>query len=105
MINFDLPQVAEDYVHRIGRTGRAGAEGIALSLVCADEVGQLHAIEQLIKRKLDRTEIDDFEPKHHLPTTVSRASRPPQRAPSKGKSNGALNEHNKNRSKAAASKP
>ncbi|USQ13427.1 DEAD/DEAH box helicase [Legionella lytica] len=69
VVNFDLPQVAEDYVHRIGRTGRAGASGLAVSLVCADEVGQLQAIEKLIKRKLDRMEIDDFEPNHRLPSS------------------------------------
>lgn len=70
VVNFDLPQVAEDYVHRIGRTGRAGASGQAISLVSADEVGQLHAIEKLIKRKLDRVEIEDFEPNHNLPATA-----------------------------------
>ena len=47
MINFELPKVAKDYVHRIGRTGRAGAEGEAVSLVSADEVGLLCAIETL----------------------------------------------------------
>ncbi|MGL5741233.1 MAG: DEAD/DEAH box helicase [Legionella sp.] len=69
VVNFDLPQVAEDYVHRIGRTGRAGATGLAVSLVCADEVGQLHAIEKLIQHKLNRVEIEDFEPKHNVPQT------------------------------------
>jgi ATP-dependent RNA helicase RhlE len=68
VVNFDLPQIPEDYVHRIGRTGRAGASGIAISLVSADESDQLQAIEKLIKRKLDRIEIEDFEPKHSLPT-------------------------------------
>lgn len=77
VVNFDLPQVAEDYVHRIGRTGRAGAVGQAVSLICADEVGQLQAIEKLIKRKLDRKEIDDFEPKHNLPTSAAHA--PPRK--------------------------
>lgn len=70
VVNFDLPQVAEDYVHRIGRTGRAGASGFAISLVCADEVGQLQAIEKLIKRKLERIEIEDFEPNHQLPSSA-----------------------------------
>lgn len=69
VVNYDLPQVAEDYVHRIGRTGRAGASGLAISLVCADEVGQLQAIERLIKHKLNRVEIEDFEPKHHVPSS------------------------------------
>jgi len=62
VVNFDLPQVAEDYVHRIGRTGRAGATGLAISLVCEDEIRQLHAIERLIKQKLLRKEIKNFEP-------------------------------------------
>ena len=73
VVNFDLPQVAEDYVHRIGRTGRAGASGLAVSLVSADEVGQLNAIEKLIKRKLDRVEVEDFEPNHNLPTATAHA--------------------------------
>lgn len=73
VINFDLPQVAEDYVHRIGRTGRASASGLALSLVSADEIGQLNAIEKLIKRKLERTEIEDFEPNHNLPQSAVTA--------------------------------
>ncbi|STY28511.1 ATP-dependent RNA helicase RhlE [Legionella wadsworthii] len=77
VVNFDLPQVAEDYVHRIGRTGRAGASGLAVSLVSADEVNQLNAIEKLIQCKLSRIEIDDFEPKHHVPqsTGVSKSQK------------------------------
>lgn len=78
VVNFDLPQVPEDYVHRIGRTGRAGATGLAVSLVSADEAGQLQAIEKLIKRKLERVEIDAFEPTHALPSTshTSQTKRP-----------------------------
>jgi ATP-dependent RNA helicase RhlE len=53
VVNFDLPIVAEDYVHRTGRTGRAGASGEAVSLVCADEVQQLAAIEVLTKQTLE----------------------------------------------------
>jgi ATP-dependent RNA helicase RhlE len=52
VINFDLPHVPEDYVHRIGRTGRAGASGVALSLVSNDEKKQLRSIERLIKREI-----------------------------------------------------
>ena len=77
VINFDLPQVAEDYVHRIGRTGRAGACGQAISLVCADEHKQLQDIERLIKRQLERVEIDDFEPAHCLPASRSGSSSQP----------------------------
>ncbi len=79
VINFDLPQVAEDYVHRIGRTGRAGMVGGAISLVCADEIRQLQSIEKLIKSRLERVEIDDFEPVHSLPVSV-RGSQPTARA-------------------------
>lgn len=70
VVNYDLPQVAEDYVHRIGRTGRAGASGLAVSLVSADEIHQLQSIEKLIQCKLQRKEIEDFEPQHHLPREV-----------------------------------
>jgi ATP-dependent RNA helicase RhlE len=58
VVNFDLPQVAEDYVHRIGRTGRAGASGVAVSLVADEETGQLRSIERLIQRKIERMEYD-----------------------------------------------
>jgi len=67
VVNFDLPNVPEDYVHRIGRTGRAGASGHAVSLVCADEFKQLSDIERLIKKILPRKLIDGFEPVHNLP--------------------------------------
>jgi ATP-dependent RNA helicase RhlE len=69
VVNFDLPNVAEYYVHRIGRTGRAGARGQAISLVSADEFQQLADIERLIKRLLTRRLIDGFEPVHDLPAS------------------------------------
>jgi ATP-dependent RNA helicase RhlE len=75
VINFDLPHVSEDYVHRIGRTGRAGSEGIALSLVSADEVKQLGGIEKLIGKKIEREEIEGFEPDHSLPESAPRNQR------------------------------
>ncbi len=70
VVNFDLPIVAEDYIHRIGRTGRAGATGEAVSLVCADEVGLLAAIETLIGQVLPREEEPGFEPDHRVPVTA-----------------------------------
>jgi superfamily II DNA/RNA helicase len=70
VVNFDLPHVAEDYVHRIGRTGRAGASGTAISLVCADEVDLLAAIETLIGQTLRREEVPGFEAEHRVPQTV-----------------------------------
>ena len=62
VVNYELPNVAEDYVHRIGRTGRAGNEGEAMSLVCVDELKLLKDIERLIKRDIDKVVIDGFEP-------------------------------------------
>lgn len=67
VVNFDLPNVSEDYVHRIGRTGRAGATGEAVSLVSADEFKLLADIERLIKQVLPREYVDGFEPEHDLP--------------------------------------
>jgi ATP-dependent RNA helicase RhlE len=60
VINFDLPNVSEDYVHRIGRTGRAGATGLAMSLVSEDEKGLLRDIERLIKRKIEQAALPSF---------------------------------------------
>ncbi|NHZ87558.1 DEAD/DEAH box helicase [Massilia sp. CCM 8733] len=69
VVNFDLPIVAEDYIHRTGRTGRAGASGEAVSLVCADEVQLLAAIEILTKQTLERIEEPGFSPEHRVPLT------------------------------------
>ncbi len=71
VVNFDLPHTPEDYIHRIGRTGRAGASGNAISLVSADEFKQLKGIERLIKHKIDREEIEGFSPGHILLETTS----------------------------------
>lgn len=98
VVNFDLPNVPEDYVHRIGRTGRAGSAGVAVSLVSADEASYLAAIEKLIKRKLDKIEVDDFEPKHHLP--VPKINAPSRKLHSKsGQSQGHSRFSDKNTSK------
>jgi len=77
VINYELPNVAEDYVHRIGRTGRAGMEGVAISLVCHDERGNLKDIERLIKRTLEREVIPGFE---QSPTAAPRPVQPPRGA-------------------------
>ena len=65
VVNYDLPNVPHDYVHRIGRTGRAGATGEAISLVCVDEHEYLRDIEKLIKRTLPRNVVAGFEPDPH----------------------------------------
>lgn len=69
VVNFDLPNVPEDYVHRIGRTGRAGASGHAVSLVSDDESKQLRDIERLIGRRIERQMTTGFEPSKTLPQT------------------------------------
>lgn len=75
VVNFELPNVPEDYVHRIGRTGRAGANGEAVSLVCADEIGELVDIERFIKQRLNREEVPGFEPENALPEVALKAPR------------------------------
>jgi ATP-dependent RNA helicase RhlE len=62
VVNFELPNVPEDYVHRIGRTGRAGSNGEASSLVCIDEKKLLSDIERLIKREIPVVQVPGFEP-------------------------------------------
>jgi ATP-dependent RNA helicase RhlE len=77
VVNFDLPNVPEDYVHRIGRTGRAGATGQAVSLVSADEFKQLSDIERLIGQLIDRKVMAGFEPVNALPES-NLSKRPPR---------------------------
>lgn len=72
VVNFELPHVPEDYVHRIGRTGRAGASGEAASLVSNEEAKQLRDIERLIKQSLPRKEFVGFEPVHGLPASENQ---------------------------------
>ncbi len=76
VINVDLPKVAQDYIHRIGRTGRAGLEGVAISLVSADEVTLLSAIETLIGQLLVREVATGFIPQHRVPLTRLMKARP-----------------------------
>lgn len=95
VVNYDLPNVAEDYVHRIGRTGRAGASGLAVSLVSADEAKQLIDIERFTKNKIKRSEIEGFTPNHIVPTTLKgKAERAGQAT--KHKQNNKPNRHKKN---------
>lgn len=90
VVNFELPNVPEDYVHRIGRTGRAGESGHALSLVSADEGKQLAGIERLIKKQLPRNEVEGFEPQNNLPLKP-KAKADPARARNRRGPNGGGN--------------
>lgn len=81
VINFEIPNISEDYVHRIGRTGRAGASGEALSLVSADETSYLKAIEKLVGIKIPAEVIEGFEPDPNASTE------PLKRGQQQGKNN------------------
>ena len=83
VVNYDLPMVAQDYVHRIGRTGRAGAEGLALSLVSREEEGLLRDIRRLLKQDIAIEPIEGFEPAWNLRL---ESSAPAMRKP--GRNNG-----------------
>jgi len=110
VVNYELPHVPEDYIHRIGRTGRAGHEGEAVSLVCIDEAKLLKDIERLIKIEIPKVIIENFEPDPTIkaqPITMGRQQqrqggknsprnkqsssrkkqRPPSSSPYKGRSN------------------
>ena len=92
VINYELPNIPEDYVHRIGRTGRAGASGEAISLVGGDEVDYVKGIEKLLGEKLSRDIIEGFEPLD--PETAPIKKQQGQRPPRKPNPNG--NPRNKN---------
>jgi ATP-dependent RNA helicase RhlE len=81
VINFDIPHSPEDYVHRIGRTGRAGATGEAISLVAPTDLEALAAIERLIKRKLERTLVPGFQPDGGTAATLMGRERDARPAP------------------------
>ncbi|MBK8888985.1 MAG: DEAD/DEAH box helicase [Dechloromonas sp.] len=85
VINYEIPNIAEDYVHRIGRTGRAGIEGEALSLVSHDERAFMRDIEKLIKLDLERLVIPGFEPSAHAAPRPVQPPRAPRRPQMQGK--------------------
>ncbi|PAJ73399.1 ATP-dependent RNA helicase RhlE [Pseudoalteromonas sp. NBT06-2] len=95
VVNFDLPYVPEDYVHRIGRTGRAGTLGLAVSLFSADETKQLQAIERLIERKFELETVAGFKAnKKEIAKEIAKAAAKEKNAKSKA----ALNTQRKGRS-------
>ena len=78
VINFDLPNVPEDYVHRIGRTGRAGASGLALSLVGREDEGYLRGIERLLKQSIKRQPLGDFKLPERVAAEIEKPRGPIQ---------------------------
>ena len=96
VVNFDLPNVAEDYVHRIGRTGRAGNEGVAVSLVCVDEHKLLSGIERLIKRDIPKQVISSFEPDPTIkPQPIQKARQQQHNARNNGRRSQGTNNANR----------
>jgi ATP-dependent RNA helicase RhlE len=83
VVNFDMPTYPNDYIHRIGRTGRAGQEGTAISFMSADEHKFLRGIEGLLKIKIDQTSHESFKP-NEKPSTAGRG-KPRSRGPRGGK--------------------
>ncbi|WP_298519016.1 DEAD/DEAH box helicase [uncultured Kordia sp.] len=100
VINFELPNVPEDYVHRIGRTGRAGASGEAISLVSAEEYEYVQGIEKLLGEKLVTEEIEGFEvdPNYTPPPKQERPQRSRKKSNSSRKANSGGSQNNRNRS-------
>jgi ATP-dependent RNA helicase RhlE len=89
VVNFDLSHIPEDYVHRIGRTGRAGVTGEALSLVCAEDRGLLSAIERLINKKIEVRHAEGFEPERRREApAAATAEREQPRSEGKGRRGG-----------------
>ncbi len=76
VVNYDLPNVPEDYVHRVGRTGRAGSNGVAISLVCIDELGLLKDIEKLTKQIIPQEIISGFEVDPKISIQLIKAAHP-----------------------------
>ena len=97
VINYEIPSAPEDYVHRIGRTGRAGASGVAISLVCEDEEKYLAEIEKLIKRTIDKE-------KAEIKTSARKASHRATREPAKRDEDHTI-ESNRARPRQTARKP
>lgn len=100
VVNFDLPQVPEDYIHRIGRTGRAGSSGVALSLVCPEEAWYLVEIEKLLKRQIPRAADTGYEP-----VSLKIVDAPKKNAANKDTGKKDLRHSKKPATRASAAKP
>jgi len=98
VVNFDMPHVPEDYVHRIGRTGRAGASGEAVSLVSHDEIKQLRNIERLIKKTIPREALAGFEPLNNVPESNTEVRARKHKKPKRKKTPGRGNSENQSQS-------
>ncbi|MEW5010447.1 MAG: helicase-related protein, partial [Cycloclasticus sp.] len=114
VVNFELPNVPEDYVHRIGRTGRAGSSGEAMSLVCVDELKLLKGIERLINSDIPKVTFEGYEPDPSIkpePIRNGRNNPRPQKKSPRSNNSSARNRpsskpaERSSRSKSSNSKP
>ena len=96
VINFELPMVAEDYVHRIGRTGRAGEKGDAISFVCATEHRLMREIQHLLKINVEFEVADGFEPAIQFPVKKQKNKPQPRKLGSRERNNGNASHKQKN---------
>jgi ATP-dependent RNA helicase RhlE len=109
VVNFELPNIPEDYVHRIGRTGRAGNEGEAVSLVCVDELDYVRQIERLLKREIRKEILDGYEPDPSIkaqPIKQGGGNRPKNArngGQNRGRGNAGGGQHNPNQRRGSSS--
>ena len=99
VVNYELPNVPEDYVHRIGRTGRAGNEGEAMSLVCIDELKLLRDIERLLGRKIRSEVIAGYEPDPSIAAEPIQNGRGGRQSAGPGRGRGAQNRDSRSRNR------
>ncbi|WP_055444690.1 DEAD/DEAH box helicase [Lacinutrix himadriensis] len=98
VVNYEIPNISEDYVHRIGRTGRAGAKGEALSLVCTEELGYLNDIQKLVGMKIPSETLEGFEPDPNEP------KEPAKQGQGRGRNSGGGNSNSRSKGKASSNK-
>ncbi|MBO6606066.1 DEAD/DEAH box helicase [Psychroserpens sp.] len=99
VVNFELPNISEDYVHRIGRTGRAGADGQAISLVSADETSYLKNIEKLIGQSIEVEVVEGFEPDPNASTEPLKQGQNRSRSNSRSKNSKSKTQRGRRRNK------
>lgn len=104
VVNYELPNVPEDYVHRIGRTGRAAATGEALSLVCVDEHKLLRDIERLLKKEIPRIALAGYEPDPSIKAEPIQNGRQQQRGGGRGQGGGGRGQQQPRRTDGGAPK-
>ena len=105
VVNFELPNISEDYIHRIGRTGRAGAKGEAISLVSADETSYLRDIEKLVQLKIPKEVIEGFEPDPNASTEPIKQGQGRERRNQNSRNSNQNRSRNSNQNRTNSRKP